>query len=53
MKTILGGFIAVVGYLSQPDVLAVLPHKAASVVTAIGVLLGTIGARHAIAKLTQ
>jgi hypothetical protein len=49
-KTITGGLLAVLGYLSQPEVLAVLPEKWASVVIAVGMLLGVFGIRHAIAK---
>lgn len=49
-KTIWGTLLAVLGYLAQPEVLAVLPEKVAAIVTAIGVVLGAIGVRHAIAK---
>jgi hypothetical protein len=50
-KTITGTGMAVLGYLLQPEVLAVLPEKWASVVMALGILLGVVGGRHAIAKL--
>lgn len=48
-RTVLGAVLAVIGYLAQPEVLAVLPAKVAAIVTAIGIILGTIGARAAIA----
>jgi len=51
-KTILGGVISVFGYVSDPGVLAVLPHKVSAVVTAIGGFLALIGIRHAVAKTT-
>ena len=44
-KTIVGGFLAVVGWVfGQPEI------DAQVIVTAIGGLLGTVGVRHAIAK---
>lgn len=49
-KTVLGAVVATFGYLSQPDVLAVLPKKAAAIVTGIGVVVSVVGARGAIAK---
>ena len=49
-KTVWGAVLAVIGYLLQPDVLAVLPDVVASVVTAIGALLAAIGMRQAVAK---
>lgn len=49
-KTITGGAVAVLGWLSQPDVLAFLPEKVGAIVTAAGALLGVFGIRHAIAK---
>ena len=49
-KTITGAVIAAIGYLSQPEVFAVLPEKLASLVTAAGALLSAVGVRHAIAK---
>lgn len=51
-KTITGALIAAFGYISQPQVLAVLPEKVAGVVTALGGLLAALGLRHAIAKIT-
>lgn len=53
MKTILGGLVAVLGYLSQPEVLNVLPGKGAAIVTAAGALFSIIGARHAIHKASK
>lgn len=50
-KTIAGGIVAAFGFMSKPEVLSILPEKAAGVVTAIGTVLAVIGARHAIAKL--
>ena len=49
-KTVWGAVIAVIGYLLQPEVLAVLPDVAASIVSAIGALLAAIGMRQAVAK---
>lgn len=49
-KTITGAVLTVLGYLLQPDVLAVLPEKVAAVITAIGAVLAAVGIRHAIAK---
>jgi len=49
-KTIWGTVIAIVGYLLQPSVLAVLPEKVAGIVTAIGGLLAAIGLRSAISN---
>ena len=49
-KTIWGALVAAFGYLSKPDVLAMLPEKWASVVTVIGGIILAIGARDAIAK---
>lgn len=49
-KTVWGALIAVIGYLLQPDVLAVLPGTVASIVTAIGALLSAIGLRLAVEK---
>lgn len=52
-KTVLGALTTAAGIVSQPDVLALLPHKAASVVTVVGGVLTVIGARHAIDKGPQ
>ena len=49
-KTVWGVIIAVVGFLSQPEVLALLPEKAAAVIIAIGTVLGAFGLRAAVAK---
>lgn len=49
-KTISGTVLAVLGYLLQPEVLAVLPSQVAGIVSAIGVVLAAVGIRHAIAK---
>lgn len=49
-KTLWGTLLAVFGYLSQTDVLAVLPVKVAAVVTSIGAVLAAVGIRAAIAK---
>lgn len=49
-KTVWGAVLAVIGYLSDPNVLAVLPPKVAAILTAIGIVLGAVGARAAIAK---
>jgi hypothetical protein len=51
-KTLTGSVVAAFGYLSQPQVLAILPQKAAGIITALGALLAAIGVRHAIAKIT-
>lgn len=52
-KSITGAVVAAVGYLAQPDVLAVLPHKVASVITAAGGVLAVFGVRHAIDKAAR
>lgn len=49
-KTIWGAIIAVLGYILKPEVLAVLPEKAAAVVTGLGIILGVFGIRSAVAK---
>lgn len=49
-KSILGAVVTAVGYLSQPDVLALLPHTAASIVSAVGGVLSVIGLRAAVSK---
>jgi len=49
-KTIIGAIVAAVGYLSQPDVFALLGARPASIVTVAGVLLSALGLRHAVAK---
>ena len=49
-KTVWGAVIAVIGYLLQPEVLAILPEVVASIVTAVGALLAAIGLRQAVAK---
>lgn len=49
-KTVWGVLIAVLGFLSQPEVLALLPEKIAAIVIAIGTVLGAFGIRAAIAK---
>lgn len=52
-KTITGAVVAGIGAASQPDVMAVLPHKVASGVTIAGAVLSVIGLRHAVAKAGQ
>lgn len=49
-KTVIGAVIAVVGKLSDPSILALMPAKAAAVVTGVGMILGAFGVRAAIAK---
>lgn len=49
-KTVIGAFVAAIGYLSQPEVLAMLPKKYADIVLAVGGVLTAIGLRHAVAK---
>jgi hypothetical protein len=48
-KTIWGAIIGLVGWLAQPDVLALLPEKTAAIITAVGGLLAAIGLRSAVA----
>lgn len=50
-KTISGALLTAFGYVSQPDVMALLPTKWAAWVMAIGGVLGAIGIRHAVAKV--
>jgi hypothetical protein len=45
-KTIGGALLAGFGVISQPDVLAVLPHKWATVITAVGFVLSAFGIAH-------
>lgn len=52
-KTIWGTVILVLGWMSNPEVLNVLPPKVAAIVSGIGALLASIGLRHAIAKNGQ
>jgi hypothetical protein len=49
-KTVWGVIIAVLGFLSQPQVLALLPEKVGAIIIAIGTVLGAFGIRAAIAK---
>lgn len=49
-KTVAGSIIAALGYLSQPEVMAVLPKKAAAIVTTVGIVVSVLGVRGAIAK---
>lgn len=49
-KTVWGVIVAVLGYLAQPQVLALLPEKVAAIVTGLGIILGGFGIRAAIAK---
>lgn len=51
-KTLTGAGIAALGYLCQPNVLAVMPPKVASIVQAIGAMLAVYGMRDAIAKVS-
>lgn len=50
-KTISGALLTAFGYLSQPDVLAVLPTNVAAIITAVGIVLGAFGIRTALAKV--
>jgi hypothetical protein len=50
-KTITGALVAAIGYLSRPEVLALLPQRWAAIITAAGAVLSAIGLRHAVAKL--
>jgi hypothetical protein len=49
-KTVWGAILWVIGFLTQPGVLSALPEKVAAVIQAVGIVLGAIGVRHAIAK---
>ena len=49
-KTLTGCLLVVIGTLSEPEILAVLPEKVAQVVVAIGAVLAVFGLRHAQAK---
>ena len=51
-NTIRGVLLAIIGFLTQPSVLGILPAKVAAIITAIGALLGAIGLRNAIAGPT-
>ena len=45
--SIWGVLTVVVGYMLQPDVLAILPDKVSSVVMALGAILAALGFRNA------
>lgn len=49
-KTITGALVWAIGTLTHPDIFATLPGNVAAVVSAIGVVLGAVGVRDAIAK---
>lgn len=49
-KTVLGIVVALMGYLAQPEIVALLPSQWAKVITAIGAALAAFGIRSAIAK---
>lgn len=49
-KTILGVIVTVIGFLTQPDVLALLPYKWGVVITSIGAIITAWGLRSAIDK---
>lgn len=49
-KTVFGGFLAVMAWAAQPQVLNVLPVKVSQIIMGIGVLLSVFGVRQAIAK---
>ena len=49
-KTITGAVTVFLGYILQPEVLAILPEKVAAFVMAIGGLLTAFGLRAAVAK---
>jgi hypothetical protein len=49
-RTIWGTVLAVIGWLTSPEVLAVLPEKIAAVLMGVGAILGAIGLRAAIDK---
>ena len=50
-KTLTGAALWALGQVSRPEVLALLPERAAAIVSAAGALLGALGIRHAIAKI--
>lgn len=49
-KTVWGAIVAVIGFITQPAILGVLPEKVSGIILAIGALVTAIGARDAIAK---
>lgn len=49
-KTVWGALLAALGYLAEPQVLAVLPGHVAKIVIAIGGVLAAIGLRDAATK---
>lgn len=49
-KSIVGAIVTATGVLLDPSAFAVLPHKVATVVTAVGGILTVLGLRHAISK---
>lgn len=50
-KTLSGVLLTVFGFVSQPEVLAVLPERIAAIVMAIGMLLAGFGIRVAFARV--
>lgn len=50
-KTVLGVIIAIVGALTDPQVLSLLPASWAHVLTVIGAAIAVLGLRHAQAKV--
>jgi hypothetical protein len=49
-KTIWGGILAALSFALSPAGLAILPPKVTGVATGVGIILTTVGVRHAIAK---
>lgn len=47
LRSVGGAVLAAIGFLSQPDVLAVLPETPAKIVMALGAVLSVIGLRFA------
>lgn len=52
IATVGGAIVSMVGYLSQPQVLAVMSPRAAAIVTAVGIVFGAFGI-HASHQQTQ
>lgn len=49
-KTISGAAIWVIGMITSPEVMSMLPESIAVIIQAIGGFLAALGLRHAVAK---
>lgn len=52
-KTLIGALVWVIGFLSQPDVLELLPQGVAGIIQAAGGFLAAVGIRLAVDKAAK